>query len=190
MARLLEFMQSMQNKGGFAEMAPMFESMNLDGTRAVGVLSSVATHLDQVRAAQNTATKAYEAGTSVLNEFNTNNSTVNAELDKAKKKFNDLTIELGQKLMPVASMAVTSGSLLIKTLEGIMSFVVRFRSTLALLTIAITILTIAKEKDLIVTKLIALWNEKLVPGFKNLWKIIKTNPYSLRWHLWLSLLSE
>ena len=119
---LLEFMQSMQNKGGFAEMAPMFESMNLDGTRAVGVLSSVATHLDQVRAAQNTATKAYEAGTSVLNEFNTNNSTVNAELDKAKKKFNDLTIELGQKLMPVASMAVTSGSLLIKTLEGIMSF--------------------------------------------------------------------
>ena len=175
---LLEFMQSMQNKGGFAEMAPMFESMNLDGTRAVGVLSSVATHLDQVRAAQNTATKAYEAGTSVLNEFNTNNSTVNAELDKAKKKFNDLTIELGQKLMPVASMAVTSGSLLIKTLEGIMSFVVRFRSTLALLTIAITILTIAKEKDLIVTKLIALWNEKLVPGFKNLWKIIKTNPYA------------
>ncbi len=177
-AALLEFMQSMQNKGGFAEMAPMFESMNLDGTRAVGVLSSVATHLDQVRAAQNTATKAYEAGTSVLNEFNTNNSTVNAELDKAKKKFHDLTIELGQKLMPVASMAVTSGSLLIKTLEGIMSFVVRFRSTLALLTIAITTLTIAKEKDLIVTKLIALWNEKLVPGFKNLWKIIKTNPYA------------
>ena len=175
---LLEFMQSMQNKGGFANLAPMFQSMNLDGTRAVGVLSSVATHLDQVRAAQDTATKAYEAGTSVLNEFNTNNSTVNAELDKAKKKFNDLTIELGQKLMPVASMAVSSGSLLIKTLEVIMSFVVRFRSTLALLTIAITTLTIAKEKDLIVTKLIHFWNEKLVPGFKNLWKIIKTNPYA------------
>ena len=71
---LLEFMQSMQNKGGFAELAPMFESMNLDGTRAVGVLSAVATHLDQVRKAQDVANTAYTSGTSVLQEFNTQNS--------------------------------------------------------------------------------------------------------------------
>lgn len=73
---LLEFMQSMQNKGGFSELAPMFESMNLDGTRAVGVLSAVATHLDQVREAQNTANNAYASGTSIIQEFNTQNSSV------------------------------------------------------------------------------------------------------------------
>lgn len=76
---LLTFLQAMQNKGGFAEMAPMFESMNLNGTRAVGVLSSVATHLDEVRAAQSLATTEYAKGTSVLNEFNINNNTANAE---------------------------------------------------------------------------------------------------------------
>ena len=46
----------MKSRGGFAEMAPMFEEMQLNGTRAVGVLSAVASHLDQVRTAQDTLT--------------------------------------------------------------------------------------------------------------------------------------
>lgn len=175
---LLEFMQSMQNKGGFAEMAPMFESMNLNGTRAVGVLSSVATHLDQVRTAQDTAAKAYRDGTSVLNEFNTNNNTANAELDKAKKRFSDLTIELGQKLVPVARVAISSGSLMVNALEAIMSFVVRFRSTLAMLTVTIAALTVARNADAIATKLQVFWNEKLVPSLKKLFTLVKANPYA------------
>lgn len=175
---LLEFMQSMQDKGGFAEMAPMFESMNLNGTRAVGVLSSVATHLDQVRTAQDTAAKAYRDGTSVLNEFNTNNNTANAELDKAKKRFSDLTIELGQKLVPVARVAISSSSLMVNALEAIMSFVVRFRSTLALLTVTIAALTVARNADAIATKLQVFWNEKLVPSLKKLFTLVKANPYA------------
>lgn len=176
---LLEFMQSMQNKGGFAEMAPMFESMNLNGTRAVGVLSSVATHLDQVRTAQETAAKAYQDGTSVLNEFNTNNNTANAELDKAKKRFNDLTIELGQKLVPVARVAISSGSLMVNALEAIVSFVVKFRTTLTLLVPMVTALAIASNASAIATKLQVFWNEKLLPSLKKLFTLIKTNPYAV-----------
>lgn len=104
---LLEFMQSMQNKGGFAELAPMFESMNLDGTRAVGVLSAVATHLDQVREAQNTANNAYASGTSIIQEFNTQNSSVQAEMDMAKKQFKEVSIALGQELSPVVKYTIS-----------------------------------------------------------------------------------
>lgn len=104
---LLEFMQSMQNKGGFAELAPMFESMNLDGTRAVGVLSAVATHLDQVREAQNTANNAYASGTSIIQEFNTQNSSVQAEMDMAKKQFKEVSIALGQELLPVVKYTIS-----------------------------------------------------------------------------------
>lgn len=81
---LLEFLQAMSNRGGFDQLAPMFSQMGLEGTRAVGVLSSVASNLDQVREAQATATKSYKDGTSVLNEFNVQNNTVQAGLDKAK----------------------------------------------------------------------------------------------------------
>lgn len=95
---LLTFMQTMQNKGGFSALAPMFQQMNLDGTRAVGVLSSVATHLDQVKEAQDVANKAYKAGTSVIGEFNVQNETEAAKIDKVKKAFKEITIELGQKV--------------------------------------------------------------------------------------------
>ena len=67
-------------------MAPMFEEMQLNGTRAVGVLSAVASHLDQVKTAQDLANQSYAAGTSVLDEFNVQNNTVQADLDKAKKR--------------------------------------------------------------------------------------------------------
>lgn len=75
----------MRSKGGFDAMAPLFQEMQLDGTRAVGVLSAVASHLDQVKEAQDIANKSYAEGTSVLAEFNVQNNTVQAGVDKAKK---------------------------------------------------------------------------------------------------------
>lgn len=176
-AAMLEFMQSMQDKGGFAQMAPMFESMNLNGTRAVGVLSSVATHLDQVREAQGLAAAAYEDGTSILEEFNTNNTTVNAELDKARKKFQDLTIELGERLTPVARAGITSGSLLVNVLSVLAAFVAKAAGTIVSLTAAIGLYNVAINLSTIKTKLHVFWNEKLLVSFRKVWAVIRANPY-------------
>lgn len=68
---LLKFLTAMKNTGGFDKMAPMFSEMKLEGTRAVGVLSSVASHIDQVKEAQLVAFNAYNDGSSVIDEFNT-----------------------------------------------------------------------------------------------------------------------
>lgn len=176
---LLQFMQSMQDKGGFAEMAPMFESMNLNGTRAVGVLSSVATHLDQVRVAQTTATQAYKDGTSVLNEFNTNNNTVNAELDKAKKRFNDLTIELGEKLIPVAKLGITSTSLIVSALRLLSTVISKGVVTIGLLTASIAAYTAVVNASVIKTKLLAFWNDKVVASFQKIFAVMKANPWGV-----------
>lgn len=120
---LLEFLQAMSNRGGFDQLAPMFSQMGLEGTRAVGVLSSVASNLDQVREAQATATQSYKDGTSVLNEFNVQNNTVQAGLDKAKKQFDDMCIELGEKLIPIAKYSVSLTSIGIKTLYVLIEYV-------------------------------------------------------------------
>lgn len=175
---LLEFMQSMQNKGGFAEMAPMFESMNLDGTRAVGVLSSVATHLDQVRTAQKLAATEYSKGTSVLNEFNINNNTANAELDKAKKRFNELVIELGGRLTPIVSKTITSTSLLIKGLSTLTQFAMEHSTTLKALTVALTVYTVAVNKAIIADKLKAFWTDVVKGSLKKLWAVLAANPWA------------
>lgn len=149
---LLEFLQAMSNRGGFDQLAPMFSQMGLEGTRAVGVLSSVASNLDQVREAQATATQSYKDGTSVLNEFNVQNNTVQAGLDKAKKQFDDMCIELGEKLMPIAKYSVSLTSIGIKTLYVLVEFVSKHIVVLA--TLATTMLvynnvltaTMIKEK--------------------------------------------
>lgn len=149
---LLEFLQAMSNRGGFDQLAPMFAQMGLEGTRAVGVLSSVASNLDQVREAQATATQSYKDGTSVLNEFNVQNNTVQAGLDKAKKQFDDMCIELGEKLMPIAKYSVSLTSMGIKTLYVLIEYVSKHIVVLA--TLATTILvynnvltaTMIKEK--------------------------------------------
>lgn len=130
---LLEFLQAMSNRGGFDQLAPMFSQMGLEGTRAVGVLSSVASNLDQVREAQATATQSYKDGTSVLNEFNVQNNTVQAGLEKAKKQFDDMCIELGEKLMPIAKYSVSLTSMGIKTLYVLIEYVSKHIVVLAAL---------------------------------------------------------
>lgn len=159
-------------------MMKMLDDMGLDGARAVGVLSTLADKIDDVRDRQKIATEAYREGTSVIEEFVIQNSTVQAELDKAKKRFNDLSIELGEKLLPIVKYTISSSSLIIKCLKNLIDFVVKYQATLVSITIAITALTIARERDVIWTKLQIFWNDKFVKGFKKLIAAVSTNPWS------------
>ena len=140
-AALLKFLETMQQKGGFDALAPMFEEMKLNGTRAVGVLSSVATHLDQVRDAQALANQAYTEGTSILNEFNVQNNTVQAGIEKAKKNFQDVRVELGEKLQPLMKYMISTGSLTVKGLAELVSFLTKYYWVLLSTTAAITAYT-------------------------------------------------
>lgn len=150
---LMTFLSAMKSRGGFAEMAPMFEEMQLNGTRAVGVLSAVASHLDQVRTAQDLATQSYASGTSVINEFNVQNNTVQAQLDKAKKRFEDLTVELGEQLIPVTRYAISTLSIGIHVLSTLITFTVTHVKQLAIIGSAIAVCTALWYKETIAIKL-------------------------------------
>lgn len=150
---LMTFLSAMKSRGGFAEMAPMFEEMQLNGTRAVGVLSAVASHLDQVRTAQDLATQSYASGTSVINEFNVQNNTVQAQLDKAKKRFEDLTVELGEQLIPVTRYAISTLSIGIHVLSTLITFTFTHIKQLTIIGSAIAVCTALWYKETIAIKL-------------------------------------
>lgn len=158
---LMKFLSAMQATGGFDKMAPLFSEMKLEGTRAVGVLSSVASHLDQVRDAQTVAFNAYNEGSSVLDEFNVQNNTVQAGIDKAKKQFLDLSIELGEKLLPLVKQGISTGSLAVKSLSAITNFVISHRR--ALITLTATVAAYVAG-----VKLSVLWNKRAVATEKML----------------------
>ena len=154
---LLQFLAAMRAKGGFADLAPMFEEMKMDGSRATGVLTVLADKLDDIKTAQNLANEAYSEGTSVLNEFETQNESVQAQLDKASKKFLDLSIELGQKLYPAARYCISAASLGVRTLSTLVDFVKEYWRILIVLTAAIVTYTAMSKAKLIVDKAQMAW---------------------------------
>ena len=174
---LLKFLESMKAKGGFDSLAPMFSEMGLSGTRAVGVLSTLATNLDEIRRQQQIAAEAFKEGTSVINEFNVQNTTVAAELDKAKKRFADLSIELGEKLMPIAKYGITTGSAIVKILSSLINFVSKYRATIIALTTAIAALTVVENYHTMAMKaknfiVVTLWG-----NLKKLYALVVANPW-------------
>lgn len=154
---LLQFLAAMRAKGGFADLAPMFEEMKMDGSRATGVLTVLADKLDDIKTAQNLANEAYSEGTSVLNEFKTQNENVQAQLDKASKKFLDLSIELGQKLYPAARYCISAASLGVRALSTLVDFVKDYWRILIVLTAAIVTYTAVSKAKLIADKAQMAW---------------------------------
>ena len=154
---LLQFLAAMRAKGGFADLAPIFEEMKMDGSRATGVLTVLADKLDDIKSAQKLAKEAYAEGTSVLNEFNTQNESVQAQIDKASKKFLDLSIELGQKLYPAARYCISAASLGVRALSTLVDFVKDYWRILIVLTAAIVTYTAVSKAKLIAEKAQMAW---------------------------------
>ena len=178
-AALLRFLETMQKKGGFDALAPMFEEMKLNGTRAVGVLSTLATHIDQVKEAQALANKAYEEGTSVIDEFNVKNTTEQAKLEKAKKGFLEVSIALGERLLPVSAHMITSGSALVRVLNTLITFSHDYITTILSLVAAYGFYSAAVSKAVLADKLKVFWNKQVVASMKSLYVMLRNNPWGV-----------
>ena len=125
---LLQFLGTLGKMGGMAQMSPVLKEMKLSGAEAAGVISALAGNIDQVRREQENANQAFIDGTSIIYEFGVQNNTVQAGLDKAKKQFKDVRVELGEQLLPVMKYMVTTGSLTVKGLKQVVSIMVDYKS--------------------------------------------------------------
>lgn len=133
-------------------MLKMFGDMGLDGTRAVGVLTNMADKIDDVRRHQKTANEAYKEATSVMSEFSTMNNTVQARLDKCRKQFLEMTVELGEKLMPVVKYTISGFSLMVKGLSAVTTFVLENKAAILSAAAAIVAYTAYVNTATVVTK--------------------------------------
>lgn len=120
---LVMLLERLHELGNIDVLAPIFKDMGEDGSRASGVIAALAGKIEMVKWEQQEANKAYEEGTSVLNEFNVQNTTVQAGLDKARKGFDEMAIELGKELMPVMSHVISSTSILMRLMSTSIKFV-------------------------------------------------------------------
>lgn len=135
---VLQFLASLGKLGGMDKMAPVLKEMKLSGAEAAGVISALASNIEKVRKEQETANQAFIDGTSITNEYNVQNTTVQAELDKAKKRFKEIRIELGERLLPVMKYMVSTGSLTVKGLVEVVSMFSEYKNFILTTIIAIT----------------------------------------------------
>lgn len=159
-------------------MGKMFDDMHLNGQRAIGVLATLGQKVDDVAKRQSIATEAFNEGNSVINEFNIQNETVQAKLEKVQKNFKDISIELGEKLMPIVRYTLTSTGVMVKGLSGLITVIGNSKATIVTLTVTIAALTLAKYADIAADKLLVFWNEKVVATSKKLWAVIAANPFA------------
>lgn len=136
---MLTFAKSLSKKGGMADLAPIFGDLKTEGAGVAAVLSVMAGKADEVRSRQQLANEAYREATSLTKEYNVQNNTVQAGLDKAKEQFRNVRIELGEQLLPIMSHLVSTASLTVKGLKVLVSIFIENKQ--AILTAATAVAT-------------------------------------------------
>lgn len=155
---LLMLLEQLKKLGNMDVLAPVFKNMGENGARASQVLATLAGNVEMVKWQQEQATQSFEDATSVTNEFNVQNSTVEAELDKAKKRVTELAIELGEKLMPVMKHVISTTTLTLKAMSTTIDFLVRNKEAIIVLTAMVAAYTIAVKANAIALKAQAAWH--------------------------------
>lgn len=150
---VLTFLEALNRLGGMDKMAPVLDKMSLSGAEAASVISALAGNVDKVRKEQQGANQAFIEGTSVVNEYNVQNSTVQAELDKAKKHFADIRVELGEQLLPVMKYMVSTGSLTVKGLSAVVSVLMENKRVIVTVTAAISAYVLVIKGATLATKI-------------------------------------
>lgn len=174
---LLMLLERLHSLGDISALAPIFDAMGTDGARASAVIAALAGNIDKVKQQQHAANVAFKEGTSVTKEYNIQNNTVQAKLDKAKKGFHEMAVELGQKLAPAMKYAITGTSAMMHVLSSTISFISEYAATIISTTAVIVAYTVVVNASNIAFQVQYYWVNYIIPAFKRLWTVIATNPY-------------
>ena len=120
--------------GGFGELTNSLSELGMDGVRATTVLGALAANIDKLRENQKFSNEEFIKGTSLLIEYNKKNSSAQAMLEKAAKRFKEIQVELGEKLTPIYASTIHKASTLLKIFGATVEFLFKYGSTIVLAT--------------------------------------------------------
>lgn len=149
---LIMLFEQLNKFGGMEQLAGVFDSMGTDGARAIPVLTAPAGHIEELKWQQGEANKAFQEGTSVSKEFEVQNTTVQAQLDKARKGFTEMAVSLGEQLVPAMSYCISGTSMLMRVMGVLVTFIREHIKALTLLTVAIVAYNVAAKASVLWTK--------------------------------------
>lgn len=154
---LIMLFEHLNKFGGMETLSKVFDDMGTDGARAIPVLTALSGHVEELKWQQGEANKAFAEGISITKEFNVQNNTVQARLDKAKKGFNEMAVSLGKQLLPVMSYCISGTSLLMRVMSTLVSFFIKHRTAILTLTAAIAAYNVVLALNVHWSRLATTW---------------------------------
>lgn len=148
---LIMLIERLHELGNIDVLAPVFKDMGENGARASQVMAALAANIGTVKWQQGEAAKAYSEATSVTREFEVQNNTVQAGLEKARKGVTELAVELGEKLLPVMQHVVSSTTLLLRAMSVTVDFIKNNWTEIRNVTIMLAAYTIGVNAHAIAT---------------------------------------
>ncbi|MDE6194299.1 MAG: phage tail tape measure protein [Muribaculaceae bacterium] len=152
---MILFLETLNKAGGMDVLSPMFKDMGENGSRAIASLSTLAGKIEDVKAQQETAAEAFREGTSIGAEFDVQNNTIAANLDKCRNAAHEYQVELGERLYPLMSHFLSSSAAVARALLTALRFLFDHKTAVINLTVAILAYVGALKAAAIHTKILA-----------------------------------
>ena len=105
------------------------------------------------------------------------NNTAQKQLEKARKDLSELGIEIGEKLTPFITSAMTVTKEAVSVLMTLVGFVSSHIRTIGYLTAAVVAYTAAVKASIVMDKLKIIWTNNIATASKALFAMLKANPY-------------
>lgn len=150
-AALLELLDALSKVGGMDVLSPMFADMGEKGSHAVSALSTLAGHIDEVRAQQQVANQAFAEATSIDKEYEVQNNTVAASLEKSRNRLHEVVVELGERLGPAINLGVRAVTATADGLRALIGFLTKFKGEILICVGAIAAYQVAVHAATIAT---------------------------------------
>lgn len=144
-AALVKVLEGMKGENGLFDITQAMDEMHLNGQRAVTVLGSLANNIEMLKSQQALANEAFTEGVSLTNEFNTKNQSATAAQEKLTKSITETSVEIGQKLMPVANVALKGTSSFLGVISQLISMLTKYRATVIAVGVVLAAYTLKKK---------------------------------------------
>lgn len=150
------------------------EMIKMFGLEAYTVAQALVSSADKVKYYSEVVT-----GTATATEqAAVKSDTAAAKLAQMKNEFSELGMEIATKLQPVLSKFIGFTRSFITAIPTLLSLFAKLQTTIIALTGVALAYYLVDVKQLTMTKLKIVWNEKVLASFKKLFAVIKAHPFA------------
>lgn len=146
-----EFTKSLQGMDA-TQIGETLKGLKLNADGVVKIVGAMSGSYDRFNEILQVSNSAFSENTSLMNEFNNVNGNSAAQLEKARKRMQELKVEIGQRLIPVITKITEMSAGTMQVAIQIGKWMVQNKGVVLAYAAAMTVLYAIRQKEVILAK--------------------------------------